>query len=34
MADEICGVMLTEPAGGRRTYAYRLGEWFTPWWVM
>ncbi|GBF97327.1 hypothetical protein Rsub_10018 [Raphidocelis subcapitata] len=26
---EICGVPLTGP-GGRRAYAYRLGEWFTP----
>jgi hypothetical protein len=30
MEDEICGTTLTEP-GGRKTYAHRLGEWFTPW---
>jgi len=29
MGDEICGVPLVEP-GGRRAYAHRLGEWFTP----
>ncbi|KAI8470684.1 MAG: hypothetical protein J3K34DRAFT_521116 [Monoraphidium minutum] len=29
MDAEICGVNMTGP-GGRRTYAFRMGEWFTP----
>lgn len=29
MQDEICGMNFTDPEG-RRTHAYRLGEWFTP----
>ena len=29
MEDEICGLQLAE-ASGRRTYTYKLGEWFTP----
>jgi hypothetical protein len=30
MGDEICGVRDLIEEGGRRTYAFRLGEWFTP----